>query len=51
MPVLEKELHEIQVTLEYRFTLKRVRDMIITFSSDLVPMLSNVIRLQFLQSL
>ena len=50
MPVLEKELHEIQLTLEHRFTLKRVRNMIITFSSDLVPMLSNVIRLQLLES-
>ena len=31
-PALSKELLDIQATIECRFTLKRVRDMIITYS-------------------
>ena len=30
-PVLRKEFLHIQVTVEYGFTLKRVRDMIVTY--------------------
>ena len=32
MPVLNKEFIDIQATIECRFTLKHVRDMIITYS-------------------
>ena len=31
-PVLSKEFLDIQATIEYKFTLKRVRDMIITYN-------------------
>ena len=33
-PVLSKEFLDLQATTEHRFTLKRVRDMIITYSVD-----------------
>ena len=32
MPVLSKEFLDIQATIECRFTLKRIRDMIIIYS-------------------
>ena len=32
MTVLSKEFPDIQATIECRFTLKRVRDMIVTYS-------------------
>ena len=32
MPVSSNEVLEIQATMEFRFTLKRVRDMVITYS-------------------
>ena len=31
-PVSSKEFFDIQATREYRFTLKRVRDMVVTYS-------------------
>ena len=32
MPVSSKEFLKFQATIEYRFTLKRVRDMVIIYS-------------------
>ena len=37
MPVLDKEFLNIQATIEFEFTLKRIRDMIKTNSHILVP--------------
>ena len=43
--ILNKEFLDIQATLEFRFALKRVRDMIITYSQTNIHQLSLGIRL------
>ena len=47
MPVSRKEFLDIQVTVTFRLTLKRVRDMIITYSHKKLPLVESTVNFLF----